>query len=297
MTRSTTRYRVLVGLGVLALCGDALWAVSMPDSAQPDSAVQNQRTEEAAEVPPAPVSGSQAEEPGGQWIVRVDGWALNFDQVTAAQPPPPAEPEVAAVPAAEAEPAAPGHDYSSPYDHLIVKHAAKAGLDWRLVSALIYEESRFTPDLESDDGAYGLMQVREIAAREVGSSAFREPDANIRTGVRYLKYLGKMFSDSVDRDRMALVLAAYNIGPGHVQDAQALAVRYGYDPLRWDGSVELMLPLLERSAIHSTVPNGFARGRRTVSFVNRILDRYARSRRFLELVPDPAGVPAPADRI
>lgn len=291
MTRSTTRCRVLVGLGVLALCGDALMAVGMPDSAQPDSAVESQQVQQALDVPPVPESDRQAEQGPEHWIIRVDGWALTFDQMTAVERPV-AEPE-----AAEEDSAVPEHDYGSPYDHLIAKHAAKAGLDWRMVSALIYEESRFNPDLESDDGAYGLMQVREIAAREVGSSAFREPEANIRTGVRYLKYLGKMFADAVERDRMALVLAAYNIGPGHVQDAQTLALRYGYDPLRWDGCVELMLPLLERSAIHSSLPNGFARGRRTVSFVNRILDRYSRSRRFLEPVPpvvlapvQPAGV-------
>lgn len=265
--------RVLVGLGVLVVCGASLVALETPEAHLTPRAVAQ----------PAFQSDtvSSAERDPGQWFVRVDGWSMQFDGVERAQPPaavnsPAAQPPVTTAKAAE---------FTSPYDTLIAKHAAPAGLDWRLVSALIFEESGFEPTLESEDGAYGLMQVRPIAAREVGATAFRKPDANIRTGVQYLKRLAELFSGVTERDRMALLLAAYNMGPGHLQDAQMLATRFGYDPLRWDGSMEKILPLLERPAIYAKLPNGFAQGQRTAAYVDRVLSRFARLRGVLAPAP------------
>src|SRR6185295_10225906 len=77
----------------------------------------------------------------------------------------------------------------SPYDQMIARYAAAAGLDWRFVSAVIYEESRFVPDSRSSAGAVGLMQVMPAAAEDVGEVRFQEPEANVRTGVRYLQRL------------------------------------------------------------------------------------------------------------
>ncbi|HVM97585.1 MAG TPA: transglycosylase SLT domain-containing protein, partial [Candidatus Acidoferrales bacterium] len=106
----------------------------------------------------------------------------------------------------------------SPFDDLIIHHSDAHGFDWRLVAALIFEESKFDPDSESDRGAVGLMQVRPVAAEAVGEASSKDPDDNIRTGVSYLHQLDDMFADVGDDDRMCLVLAAYNIGPGHVHD-------------------------------------------------------------------------------
>ncbi len=40
--------------------------------------------------------------------------------------------------------------------------------------------------------------------------------------------------------------------------------------------MELMLPLLEEPQIYAHLPNGFAKGRDTVAYVERILERYQR---------------------
>jgi membrane-bound lytic murein transglycosylase F len=204
--------------------------------------------------------------------VKVDGWYIELDEV-AARPAPGLDPEPVEPP------------LLSPYDHLIAHYAEAAGIDWRLIAAVIYEESRFKPESVSDAGAYGLMQVREIAAREVGESEFVEPEANIRTGVRYLQRLAREFSNSRDRDRLALMLAAYNMGIAHVQDAQALARRFGYDPLRWDGAMDVMVSLLEEPRVYEYLPAGFAQGRSVVDYVDRVLRRHAAYRRDLPAVP------------
>ena len=47
----------------------------------------------------------------------------------------------------------------SPYDDIIQRNSAAMGWDWRLISALIYHESRFINESASDRGAVGLMQI------------------------------------------------------------------------------------------------------------------------------------------
>ena len=48
----------------------------------------------------------------------------------------------------------------SPYDDLVKKNAREMGWDWRLLSAMIYHESKFINESCSDRGAVGLMQIR-----------------------------------------------------------------------------------------------------------------------------------------
>lgn len=200
----------------------------------------------------------------GGWYIRVDGTEITiptFEEQTAA--PPRASLALSL----------------SPFDHLIVHHATAEGFDWRLIAAVIFEESHFDPSSRSDKGAYGLMQVRPIAAEAVGAERFKAPDDNVKTGVRYLRQLDEIFHDAPADDRLGLVLAAYNAGPGHVRDAQLLARRFGYEPNRWRDGIDLMLPLLEEPAIYEQLPNGFAHGSDTVAYVERILQRYKRYKR------------------
>ena len=214
----------------------------------------------------APAEAAQADTQSGSWSLRSGGWYIRVDGV-AAEPPTFAEPTVHRPPVSLTA-------AISPFDQLIVHHARAEGFDWRLIAALIFEESHFNPTSESDKGAYGLMQVRPVAAHAVGAEQFREPDDNLSAGVRYLRHLGKIFRAAKDADRMGLVLAAYNMGPGHVQDAQMLARRFGFDPNRWEGHMERILPLLELPSIYERLPNGFAKGRDTVAYVQRTIERY-----------------------
>lgn len=231
--------------------------------------------------PPAPRAVSEASPaaraPRG-WSVKVDGWVIEVDGVVGR----PGWREVhAAAPAAKA----PEKPSLSAYDALIGRYADEAGFDWRLVSAVISEESGFQAEAESPAGAYGLMQVREIAARDVGQLSFHDAEANIRTGVSYLKRLEGMFSGALGRDRLGLILAAYNMGPGHVQDAQSLARRYGYDPMVWAESMQAVLPLLEEPHFYEQLPNGYAQGSQTVDYVERVLARFDQYRRTWSAEP------------
>lgn len=240
--------------------------------------VLQQRHVEPPNVSPAGIPESAVREvaipepgpPPKTWAVHAGGWYIRVDGAEIAIP------SVAEVTASR--PRASLATTVSPYDYLIAYHAEAEGFDWRLIAALIFEESRFDASSRSDKGAIGLMQVRPIAAQAVGEERFTTPDDNVRTGTRYLRQLDDTFHEAQGRDRLRLVLAAYNMGPGHVQDAQALARHFGYDPNRWQDSMDLMLPLLEQPSIAAQLPNGFAKGTGTVAYVERILERYQRYR-------------------
>ena len=264
--------RVLVLAAVAALSAHGLAALPATVADHVPRAAAVARAAVPAAVPAAAAAPIAHVARPGHWSVVVDGWYIELDGV-------------AGVHSAAPERAEPVPSLLSPYDQLIGKYAEESGLDWRFVAAVIYEESHFEPNSVSEAGAYGLMQVRPVAAREVGEVSFQEPEANIRTGVHYLQRLEREYAAAGDRHRQALMLAAYNMGLAHVQDAQTLARRFGYDPLRWDGAMDVMVSLLEEPQVYANLPNGFARGRSVVDYVDRVLRRYAAYRRDLPALP------------
>jgi soluble lytic murein transglycosylase len=89
-------------------------------------------------------------------------------------------------------------------------------LEPAFVAAVIYTESRFRPEAQSHQEAYGLMQLLPQSARFIQRRSgiegdFRDPRVNIRLGTWFLGYL----NDRYDGDER-LMLAAYNSGEGSV---------------------------------------------------------------------------------
>ncbi len=169
----------------------------------------------------------------------------------------------------------------SQYDPLIARYAEQAGFDWRLIAALIFEESRFDPKQRSRRGAYGLMQVREVAAREVGVKDFYTLHGNLEAGTKYLQFLLQQFPDGRTQDRLALALSGYLLGPSRVRAAQRLALALGYDPYCWKGSVESTFPLLEDAEYYQQINANFIPGGEAVQYVNAILRRYELYTRYV----------------
>jgi hypothetical protein len=97
------------------------------------------------------------------------------------------------------------------FEPLIVETARRHGLDPALVKAVIQVESNFNPFAVSHKGAMGLMQLIPATARRFGVENPFDPAANVDGGVRYLKYLLRLF----DND-LILSLAAYNAGENAV---------------------------------------------------------------------------------
>ena len=166
----------------------------------------------------------------------------------------------------------------SPFDKAIKKTAAKIGWDWRLLAALIYQESRFKVDLESDKGAFGLMQLMPSVMQRYNVSYNSSPEAQLEAGGKLISYLDKTLKNKVvdSLERVKFVLAAYNAGLGHVLDAQRLALKYDKAPDIWENNVDFFIlnkskPLYYRDTCCRC---GFLRGTQTYRFVEDILERY-----------------------
>jgi len=166
----------------------------------------------------------------------------------------------------------------SPYDDAIRKYSIEIGWDWRLVAALIYEESRFKHDLVSYGGAFGIMQLMPVTAEKFGVGMDSSPDEHIRAGTKFIQRLDQNFSDVVpdSTERKKFVLAAYNLGEGHVRDAIALSEKYRRNPQLWENNVEYFLIAKSQSRYFrdEVVKNGYCKGIITSGFVKNILNRY-----------------------
>jgi membrane-bound lytic murein transglycosylase F len=166
----------------------------------------------------------------------------------------------------------------SPFDGAIKRESERIGWDWRLLASLIYQESRFNPDAVSWAGAFGLMQLMPITAKSYGITANSSPEEQIRAGASFIRWLDDRLKKMVDdpEERIKFVLASYNIGLGHIQDARRLAERFGSDPNVWFDSVDMWL--LKKSDpeyyTDQVVRHGFARGTETYNFVRDIINRY-----------------------
>jgi len=165
--------------------------------------------------------------------------------------------------------------------------AAQVGIDWRLLAAVGYQESKWDPRAVSDEGAQGLMMLTADTAQAMGIKDRNDPKQSIFAGARYLAQVREMIPDRVpEPDRTWLTLAAYNVGFGHLEDARIITQALGKDPDSWT-SVRAQLPLLAQGRWYTRAKRGYARGWEPVQFVDRI-------QRYLTLLEWQPGEAAPA---
>ena len=139
----------------------------------------------------------------------------------------------------------------SPYDNLFKKYAKQLGWDWRMVAAVVYQESKFSIGSRSHRGAIGLMQVMPQTGSYYGVDNLLDPEQNIIAGTNHLKRLQKIFSkyDLTHDELIKFTLAAYNAGEGRISDCRNLAAAKGFDNSRWDEIVKVIQIMIEDSII------------------------------------------------
>ena len=177
------------------------------------------------------------------------------------------------------------------YRRYIIQESFKYGFDWRIITAVVYQESHFDPFAKSFTGVRGLMQVTENTAREMGISNRLDPVLSLRAGVKYLYTLYKRFDDIEDpNEKLLFAIGSYNVGYGHVKDAQKLAAEISLDPRKW-ASLEKTLPLLTKRKYYQKTKHGYARGWEPVKHVRQVLMYYDILKKKLTSSPMP---PAPS---
>jgi len=164
----------------------------------------------------------------------------------------------------------------SQFDDLIRKYSNKINWDWTLLASLIYQESHFDPNARSWNGAFGLMQLMPSVLSQYGVDSLSTPERNIEAGVKLIAWIDMQLSTTIDpEDRVKFILAAYNIGLGHVWDAQRLAEKYGRNPNHWlDVEYFLTRKNLPQYYQDPIVKNGYCKGQLAVNYVSDVLDLY-----------------------
>jgi len=143
-------------------------------------------------------------------------------------------------------------------------------VDWRLLAAMGYQESKWDPSAVSYTGVRGLMQLTEDTAALMRAGNRLDPRSSIFGGARYLASLMRKVPPRIpEPDRTWLAVAAYNVGFGHVEDARILAQQAGRDPDRW-ADVREFLPLLAQERWYTRTRRGYARGWEPVAYVNNV---------------------------
>ncbi len=153
----------------------------------------------------------------------------------------------------------------------------QTGVDWRLLAAIGYQESKWHPEAQSPDGASGVMMLTSNTADSLGVEDRSDAHESILAGARYFQEVrDKIPAHIPEPDRTWLAIAAYNVGYGHVEDARRLAQMRGKNPDSWQ-DVREQLPLLADETWYDRLKHGFARGAEPAQFVDRI-------QRFLKLL-------------
>ncbi|MDB6046631.1 MAG: hypothetical protein JWM63_5182 [Gammaproteobacteria bacterium] len=146
----------------------------------------------------------------------------------------------------------------------------ESGLDWRLLAAIGYQESKWDPLAQSGAGALGVMMLTSDTAEAMGIKDRSNPQQSIFAGARYLAEVREKVPDRIpEPDRTWFTVAAYNVGFGHLEDARVLAQTAGKNPDSW-ADVREQLPLLAQERWYVKVKRGYARGWEPVQFVDRV---------------------------
>jgi membrane-bound lytic murein transglycosylase MltF len=136
---------------------------------------------------------------------------------------------------------------------LFRKYGDRYDVDWMLMAAQGYQESRLNQSARSPVGAIGVMQVMPATGKDlkVGDIALTEP--NIHAGVKYMRFMIDRYYENepmTKLDKALFAFAAYNAGAGRIAQLRKEAAKRGLDPNVWFHNVEY---IVEEKIGHETV--------------------------------------------
>lgn len=153
----------------------------------------------------------------------------------------------------------------SPYDMVLRAAADSSKWDWQLLAAIAHTESRFTADVRSPRGAVGLMQImpRTAIAQGYDPTNLTDPRTSVEIAVKLLDVIEGTFrfpETMKDRERLKVILAAYNAGTGFILETRREAYQAGAAYNDWS----TLRGYITRNGTHGE----------TVAFVDKVLKKY-----------------------
>jgi len=127
---------------------------------------------------------------------------------------------------------------------LFRKYGEQYDLDYLLIMAQGYQESRLDQNAKSQVGAIGVMQVMPATGKDLKVGDIAQLEPNIHAGVKYIRFMIDHYYEKEPMDRLnkgLFAFASYNAGPGRIRSLRAEAAKRGLDPNRWFRNVELVV--------------------------------------------------------
>jgi membrane-bound lytic murein transglycosylase MltF len=143
------------------------------------------------------------------------------------------------------------------------KYGAQYNVDYLLMMAQGFQESRLDQTVKSQVGAVGVMQVMPATGKDLKVGNISQVDPNINAGVKYMRFMiDTFFKDEPmdDLNKGLFAFASYNAGPGRIRQLRKVTADRGLNPNIWFNNVERVV--------------AEEIGRETVTYVSNIYKYY-----------------------
>jgi len=124
------------------------------------------------------------------------------------------------------------------------KYAGRYDIDYLLMMAQGYQESRLDQRAKSRVGAIGIMQLMPATGAQMNVGDISEIEANIHAGVKYMRLVEDTYFDEPSLDPLVKALftfASYNAGPNRILQLRKETLKRGLDPNHWFKNVEYVV--------------------------------------------------------
>jgi membrane-bound lytic murein transglycosylase MltF len=158
------------------------------------------------------------------------------------------------------------------YENQFKKAASLNNLDWKLLAAISYQESKWNNNAISPTGVRGLMMLTKNTADMLGVNRLI-PDESIIGASRYLKKLNEKYTQFNDDTKLNMTLGAYNLGPGHMSDIIKLSIIDNKSLEDWDTFKNYLLKL-NKKKFYKHMKYGYARGWEAVQYIENVKQYY-----------------------
>jgi len=121
------------------------------------------------------------------------------------------------------------------------KYGSQYNVDFLLMMAQGFQESRLDQTVKSHVGAIGVMQVMPATGKDMKVGDISRLDPNINAGVKYVRFMIDQYFKDEPMDELnkgLFAFASYNAGPARIRSLRKLAAQRGLNPNIWFNNVE-----------------------------------------------------------
>ena len=158
------------------------------------------------------------------------------------------------------------------YEVLFKKASQEYNLDWKLLAAISYQESKWNNNAVSPTGVRGLMMLTKSTANMLSVDRLK-PSESIFGGAKYFNSLLNKYSLFNESSKINLALASYNAGPNHINDVILLAKKNNENLENWS-VLRKYLYKLHQKEYYKKMKFGYARGWEAVQYVENVKQYY-----------------------